>query len=703
MSRLPRPFHRTVPILLLCLPGACVPDAAPRERVAAEYLRIVDAEDARPVDGPLLARLLDGASDENTVVRSAAVRALGRLERPDLAPRIVEALDDPSPAVRIEAAFALAQAHHGSDGSAAFSPLVARLADERDPAIRGELAHSLGRIRLGPGDRATALRLLLDATRDGDGDAPIETLTGAMLGLESLVRRAPAGTDFGPGLAARMEELTAYIEGHFAAPETVRIRSLSLSILGQAGRMQTEIFQRALRDNATLPPGVALRFMDQIPVLARPEMLRRSIANPSLYAVIESFRILLAAERSANNCGYLFAGARVPPEDSPRPVPHPIRVLAIDGLGRACPDQVQQRAVLREVEATLGEDPHLWQPASHALVSMARVFPGDAAARLSRHVGHENPFVRAWAARAAELLGNRDVLRALASDPDDNVRTAAVSALFALDGHLVDDVLMAQLERDDPQLLLTVARLLDGSPRADEALGAALDAFERISAAERETWRDPRVALLARISAWGDASLTERLAPYLADYDAQVAEAVAAALREWNRRPFTATPTPLPRRALPTPDELEAMDGASVLLHMAVGGTIEIELHPWLATTNVHRFWSLAREGYFDGLTLHRWAPNFVLQGGSPGANEYAGDGPYTRDEVGRLPHWRGTVGISTRGHDTGDGQIFINLMDNVRLDHAYTIVGTVVSGMELVDQLLEGAVIERAEVVAGD
>ena len=142
------------------------------------------------------------------------------------------------------------------------------------------------------------------------------------------------------------------------------------------------------------------------------------------------------------------------------------------------------------------------------------------------------------------------------------------------------------------------------------------------------------------------------------------------------------------------------MDGAHVVLHMQGGGEIEIELHPYLSTTNTYRFWRLVQSGWFDGLTFHRWAPNFVIQGGSPGANEYYGDGPYTRDEVGRRGHWRGTVGISTRGHDTGDGQIFVNILDNVRLDHAYTIVGTVVRGLDVVDDVLEGGVIERAEVV---
>ena len=69
------------------------------------------------------------------------------------------------------------------------------------------------------------------------------------------------------------------------------------------------------------------------------------------------------------------------------------------------------------------------------------------------------------------------------------------------------------------------------------------------------------------------------------------------------------------------------------------------------------------------------------------------------RDEVGI--HRRGTVGISTRGRDTGDAQIFVNLVDSPRLDHLYTVFGTVVSGMDVVDGILEGDVIDRIEVVA--
>jgi cyclophilin family peptidyl-prolyl cis-trans isomerase len=85
--------------------------------------------------------------------------------------------------------------------------------------------------------------------------------------------------------------------------------------------------------------------------------------------------------------------------------------------------------------------------------------------------------------------------------------------------------------------------------------------------------------------------------------------------------------------------------------------------------------------------------PNFVIQGGSPGANEYAGDARYMRDELSDRPHHRATVGLSTRGHHTGDAQIFINLVDNPRLNFDYTVFA-IVEDLDAVDKIQEGDVI---------
>jgi cyclophilin family peptidyl-prolyl cis-trans isomerase len=112
------------------------------------------------------------------------------------------------------------------------------------------------------------------------------------------------------------------------------------------------------------------------------------------------------------------------------------------------------------------------------------------------------------------------------------------------------------------------------------------------------------------------------------------------------------------------------------------------------------RILALAQSGYYDGLVWHRVEPDFVVQGGGLGANEYAGNPRFLRDELGTVPHVRGTVGMSTRGHDTGDAQWFFNLRDNRRLDRDYTLFAEVVEGIDVVDGILEGDVISHMEVL---
>jgi cyclophilin family peptidyl-prolyl cis-trans isomerase len=55
---------------------------------------------------------------------------------------------------------------------------------------------------------------------------------------------------------------------------------------------------------------------------------------------------------------------------------------------------------------------------------------------------------------------------------------------------------------------------------------------------------------------------------------------------------------------------------------------------------------------------------------------------------------------MSTRGRDAGDGQFFVNLVDNPRFDHEYTVFAQILNGIEVVDRILEGDVIERIEIV---
>ncbi len=137
-----------------------------------------------------------------------------------------------------------------------------------------------------------------------------------------------------------------------------------------------------------------------------------------------------------------------------------------------------------------------------------------------------------------------------------------------------------------------------------------------------------------------------------------------------------------------------------VQVALAGGGSFDLALFTDEAPATVARIVRLIRAGYYDGLSIHRIVPNFVIQGGSPGANEYMGDGPFMRDEPGLESNLRGTVGISTRGRDTGDAQLYINTCDNDRLDFDYCVFARVTSGMDVVDRILEGDVIERIFVI---
>ena len=130
------------------------------------------------------------------------------------------------------------------------------------------------------------------------------------------------------------------------------------------------------------------------------------------------------------------------------------------------------------------------------------------------------------------------------------------------------------------------------------------------------------------------------------------------------------------------------------------GGSFTVRLRGDVAPIMAARVLALARSGYYTGLVWQRVEPDFVIQGGGLGANEYVGHPRFMRDELGSVPHVRGTVGMSTRGHDTGDGQWFVNLRENRRLDLDYTVFGEVVDGIDVVDNVQAGDVIAKIDIV---
>jgi cyclophilin family peptidyl-prolyl cis-trans isomerase len=132
------------------------------------------------------------------------------------------------------------------------------------------------------------------------------------------------------------------------------------------------------------------------------------------------------------------------------------------------------------------------------------------------------------------------------------------------------------------------------------------------------------------------------------------------------------------------------------------GGTIELELDVLDAPLTAESFTTLARQGFFDGLTFHRVAPGEAAYSGDPRSDDRGGAGFTLRDEPNQLPFLRGTVGLARDLPDTGGSRFFIAHSPQPRLDGRYTAFGRVVAGMEVVDALQTGERIERVLVWDG-
>ncbi len=303
-----------------------------------------------------------------------------------------------------------------------------------------------------------------------------------------------------------------------------------------------------------------------------------------------------------------------------------------------------------------------WHAGAHAIVALARLYPGEARQRIDGLASHQQWHVRVYAARAAAVLLDTARLRALALDANDNVKEAAIDALARLTGHADDDIFLSALNAAGAQAVRAAAVALKGSPRT--AVAAALNAaFERWVKRANASAHDARTALLAAAG-----------------------------------RPASDDRPPVEPAVLP-PRAIALALGADVRLRVTMaassgGGSFVVVLRGDVAPMMAARILGLARSGYYTGLGWHRVEPDFVIQGLSPGENEYVGWAQSLRDELGTVHHTRGTVGMSTRGHDTGDAQWFINLKDNLRLDSDYTVFGDVVEGIDVVDGVLEGDVV---------
>lgn len=129
-------------------------------------------------------------------------------------------------------------------------------------------------------------------------------------------------------------------------------------------------------------------------------------------------------------------------------------------------------------------------------------------------------------------------------------------------------------------------------------------------------------------------------------------------------------------------------------------GDIVMDLDPKLAPRSVNNFVTLARDGYYDGLTFHRVEPGFVIQGGCPEGSGRGGPGYKFADEPVQGEYTQGAVAMANAGPDTNGSQFFVCLEDLAgRLPKQYNLFGHVIEGMDAVLATERGDVMESVSI----
>ncbi len=145
--------------------------------------------------------------------------------------------------------------------------------------------------------------------------------------------------------------------------------------------------------------------------------------------------------------------------------------------------------------------------------------------------------------------------------------------------------------------------------------------------------------------------------------------------------------------------EADATATYTAVIEVADYGTITIELDAAAAPKTVANLVSLAREGFYDGLTFHRIIDGFMIQGGDPNGDGTGGSdqtipGEFSSNGVeNNLSHTRGAVSMArSDDYDSASSQFFIVHEDSTYLDGSYAVFGYVTDGMDVVDAICAAA-----------
>ena len=139
-------------------------------------------------------------------------------------------------------------------------------------------------------------------------------------------------------------------------------------------------------------------------------------------------------------------------------------------------------------------------------------------------------------------------------------------------------------------------------------------------------------------------------------------------------------------------------------------GVMKVQFFESDAPGTVGNFINLSNEGFYNGLAFHRVIPDFVIQGGCPYSRDMndprvgtGGPGYKIKCELegNNQYHDRGVLSMAHAGKNTGGSQFFIchSRTNTKHLDRQHTCFGKVVEGLEIIDKIQKGDIIEKITI----
>src|SRR5262245_7133491 len=168
-------------------------------------------------------------------------------------------------------------------------------------------------------------------------------------------------------------------------------------------------------------------------------------------------------------------------------------------------------------------------------------------------------------------------------------------------------------------------------------------------------------------------------------------------------------PQPQAKPAAPRPAQAElpkGLDPQNTVYIDTKDGRIVIKLRPDLAPKHVERIKQLAREKFYDNVPFHRVIAGFMAQTGDGQRGDGTGGSKYPNlpAEFSNVPYSRGIVGMArAQDPNSANSQFFIMYGDSPSLNNKYTVVGEVVSGMDVVDKIKKGPESQNGAVANPD